>query len=59
MQEWEYTSFTIKVSESPDDQLNQLGAAGWELVSVLASAFTSMANGNPQQNRYVLKRPKS
>jgi hypothetical protein len=57
--QWEYTSFTVKIGDSPDSQLNELGDAGWELVSVIAVQFSMMANGNAQVNRYVLKRLKS
>ena len=59
MQQWEYMSITVKVGDSPDGQLNDLGDAGWELVWIVAVQFSAIANGNVQVHRYVLKRPKS
>ncbi len=54
MQTWEYMSSMMKVSDSPDSQLNQLGVMGWELVSVTASIFSPMANGAPKPRQRVV-----
>jgi hypothetical protein len=59
MQQWEYMSTTVKVDDSPDGQLNEIGDAGWELVWVVAVQFSAPIQGNAQVYRYVLKRPKS
>jgi hypothetical protein len=59
IQQWEYVSITVKVGDSPDGQLNQLGDVGWELVWVVAVQFSAPLSGNAEAHRYVLKRLKS
>lgn len=56
MTQWEY----LRMTEPTDQQLAQLGADGWELVSVLA-AFSSLkqrVKNGMFHNLYVFKRPR-
>jgi hypothetical protein len=61
MQTWEYHVVTLdtRVSdEQRDAQLARLGAASWELVTVVALALgTSPHDGGTTHERWVFKRP--
>lgn len=55
MTKWEY----LRIQEPTDQQLAQIGADGWELVSTTAeykSLKQRWSNGNFFQNVYVFKR---
>lgn len=51
MQQWEYASI-LNDGPASRDTLNELGAEGWELVSIIQGAQTL-------QLLYVFKRPKA
>lgn len=52
---WEYQEIGLSASESATPKLNQLGAAGWELVSVVSACAGS--TGTCSYYAYF-KRPK-
>ena len=74
MQRWEYKIITIKRVRSGgllsatiewdskiniEDELQNLGENGWELVSIVPVAdFANTGSGYTHELRYVFKRPK-
>ena len=62
---WEYTSFGAKLAGSEQDsieilrQLNELGAQGWELVTMIGTESSILGFGRTGMVAGVLKRPLS
>lgn len=59
MQKWEY----LRVSSPSDDQLNQLGEQGWELVAIASQTYSTgmegaFGRGVATDMTYIFKRPK-
>jgi hypothetical protein len=60
MTKWEYTIHVVRITAEPESvtqceqELNELGALGWEVVSVLPASGTKDEHG-----RAILKRQKA
>lgn len=54
MQKWEYYVKTLKLFEFDQDELNKLGARGWELVSVVG---IEIPHTGLEKFTYFFKRP--